>query len=202
MGGLTEGNSAGHGDDAGLEALRAALEPSLRHFVRRLVGPGLDPEDILQEAFIALHLNRQRIDPELGPRPFLYRIVRNRCYDELRRRGRYRVQSLDGADGEPGVEELVRDLQPGPEAALVRGLAQTELRHAMDRLPEPQRQALILYGEEDLSYAEVAAVLGTDVGTVKSRIHYGRKSLLRHTSPWALEALGVRKEQSNGTDER
>ena len=64
----------------------------------------------------------------------------------------------------------------------------------MDRLPELQRQTMILYCEEDLTYAQIAEAMTTDIGTVKSRIYYGRKNLRKLLKPEILEALGIEKE--------
>jgi RNA polymerase sigma-70 factor (ECF subfamily) len=68
-------------------------------------------------------------------------------------------------------------------------LIQLEVREAIDRLPEMQRQALILYSEEDLSYTEIAAVMETTVGTVKSRLFHAKQTLRRLLRPETLEAL-------------
>lgn len=68
------------------------------------------------------------------------------------------------------------------------------MQKAIDRLPEIQRQAIILYCEEDLTYAQIAEAMGTDIGTVKSRIFYGRKNLRKLLKPEILEALGIEKE--------
>ena len=70
----------------------------------------------------------------------------------------------------------------------------SEVQKAINRLPEIQRQAIILYCEENLTYAQIAEAMGTDIGTVKSRIFYGRKNLRNLLKPEILEALGIEKE--------
>ena len=67
----------------------------------------------------------------------------------------------------------------------------------MDRLPELQRQTLILFAEQDLSHAEVAAAMDTDVNTVKSRLFQARKNLRRRLAPDIRLALGLWKEKEN-----
>jgi DNA-directed RNA polymerase specialized sigma24 family protein len=54
---------------------------------------------------------------------------------------------------------------------------------------------MILYCEEDLSYEQIAEAMATDIGTVKSRIHYARKNLVKLLRPEILEALGIKKEE-------
>src|SRR5437667_10491668 len=131
------------------------MEPRARRFVHRLVGQSEAEEDILQDAFLALYLNLSRIDPVEHLRPFLFRVVRNRCYDELRRKGRFQWISLDEPAGES--ETLLSGLldhAPRPDERVQWALVLSELRKAIDRLPEPQRQAMTLLREEDLSSAQ------------------------------------------------
>jgi len=73
----------------------------------------------------------------------------------------------------------------------VQGTAEGEpfTREAMDRLPEPQRQALILFADEELSYAEIAEVLGTNIGTVKSRLFHAKRTLRRLLRPETVSAI-------------
>jgi RNA polymerase sigma-70 factor (ECF subfamily) len=85
---------------------------------------------------------------------------------------------------------LPDDAQPPDEAAHWL-LLHLEVQEAIDRLPELHRQALILYAEENLSYSEIAEVMNTSVGTVKSRMHYAKRilrGLLRSETLSALEA--------------
>lgn len=182
------------GERAAFDRLRGVLEAPVRRFVHRLIGPSAALEDIVQDAFVALYMNLERIDPIENLRPFLFRIVRNRCYDELRRNGRFQVLSLDRDGGEAGaLSPLLIDQRPGPDEVTQRTLLYAQIQQAMERLPEVQRQALILFGEEEMSYAEIAVAMATDVGTVKSRIHYARKALARLLPPETREALGIEK---------
>jgi RNA polymerase sigma-70 factor, ECF subfamily len=189
------------GDRAAFDHLRVLLEPRVRRFIVRLLGTGkndrqaLAEDDVVQDAFVALFLNLARIDPPENLLPFLFKIVRNRCYDELRRKGRFQIVSLDAGpcEGETAPMELLDD-RPQPDEQVYWALAMAEVRRAIDRLPELQRQTLILYCEEDLSYPQIAAAMGTDVGTVKSRIHYGRRHLRRLLRPDILCSLGVQED--------
>lgn len=96
------------GEHAAFDRLRALLEPTVRRFVRRLIGASDAEGDVSQDAFLALYMNLERIPSVESLRPFLFRVVRNRCYSELRRQGRFATTSLNtgGSAGEPARQEL------------------------------------------------------------------------------------------------
>lgn len=180
---------AQQGDYEAFEALYLALEPSVRRFVRRLIGAHELEDDLLQVIFLALFQHIKRIDPPEHLRPYVYRMARNRCYDELRRQGRYKPLSMDDDAVEVVVSFAGASETPQPEDAAYWLLLQLEVREAMEQLPELQRQALILYAEEGLSYAEIATAMNTSTGTIKSRIHHAKKGLRRRLRPETLKAL-------------
>jgi RNA polymerase sigma-70 factor (ECF subfamily) len=188
------------GEHAAFDRLRALLESTVRRFVRRLIGSSEGEGDILQDAFLALYLNLERIPSVESLRPFLFRVVRNRCYSELRRQGRFATLSLEtgGIAGEPALQELPEQ-RPSPHDQVLWLLLVGELQKAMERLPELQRQTLILYVEEELTYQQIAEAMVTDVGTVKSRLHYARQNLRRQLPRDIAEALGIQKENRHGS---
>ncbi len=177
------------GDFDAFEELQMALEPPVRRFIRRLIGVHDLEDDLVQVVFIALFQHLKRIDPPEHLRPYVYRMARNRCYDELRRQGRYRSLSLDDEAVEVRVSYAGANDAPSPEDAAYWLLLQLEVREAMEQLPELQREALILYSEEEMTYAEIAAAMNTSLGTIKSRIHHAKKSLRRLLRPETLHAL-------------
>lgn len=177
------------GDYEAFEALYQALEPAVRRFIRRLIGMHELEDDLIQVIFLAFFQHIKRIDPPEHLRPYVYRMARNRCYDELRRQGRYKVLSMDDDAVEVVVSFAGAAEGPTQEDAAYWLLLQLDVREAMERLPELQRQALMLYAEEELSYAEIATAMNTSVGTIKSRIHHAKKSLRRLLRPETLQAL-------------
>src|SRR5207249_10788441 len=104
---------------------------------------GTAEDDIVQDAFVALFLNRARIDPPENLLPFLFKIVRNRCYDELRRKGRFQIVSLDAGarEGEASPLELL-DGRPPPDEQIYWALALAEVRKAIDRRSEEHTSEL------------------------------------------------------------
>ena len=175
--------------------LQEILDVSVRRFVRRLVGISEVEDDIVQDAFLALYMNLERLESSEHLRPFLFRVVRNRCYDTLRRRGRFQFVQLEAASEDSAVDaSLLTDRHKQPDEQLHWRLLHSEVQKVINRLPEIQRQAIILYCEENLTYAQIAEAMGTDIGTIKSRIFYGRKNLRKLLKPEILEALGIEKE--------
>jgi RNA polymerase sigma-70 factor (ECF subfamily) len=183
---------AQQGDDEAFEQLHAALAPGIGRFVRRLIGDGQEAEDIVQDTLLALYLNLNRIEPVEKLRPYVFRIARNRCYDILRRVRRYEEVSIDADDDPLRVRvsfELADERSTPPEEVAHWILLQLEVREAIDSLPELQRQTLMLFAEEGLTYAEIAEVMGVSIGTIKSRLFHAKRGLRARLKPETLEAI-------------
>jgi RNA polymerase sigma-70 factor (ECF subfamily) len=184
------------GDCEAFDQLQQTLEPPVRRFVWRLIGVSDAEDDIVQDSFIALYKNLGQIDPPDKLRPYLFRVVRNRCYDELRRLGRFRQLSLDDEPMESWVAlNTPADGSSQPEEVTHWLMLYLEVQQAMDRLPELQRQTLILYVEEELSYAEIAEAMDTSIGTVKSRLYYAKKTLRQFLNPETVRVLETELNQ-------
>ena len=158
---------AQQGDVKAYEDLQLMLQPAIYRFVHRMLNDPMRAEDIVQEVFIKFYQHLHTIDPPEKLRPYLYRIARNRCYDELRRMGRHESVSLDDEPVAVYVSFIQAQSQPGPDDVVHWLLLAIEVREAIDRLPESQRRALILYSEEAMSYAEIAEIENVSLGTVK-----------------------------------
>src|SRR6185369_12519866 len=105
------------GDLNAFADLQARLEAQVRRFIRRLVGSDTE-DDIVQEAFFALYMNLEQMEPPSRLRPFLFRVVRNRCYDQLRALGRYEFVSLDEEpDDSDTMPVIVADDEQQPDEA-------------------------------------------------------------------------------------
>lgn len=150
-------------------ALQQFLDPRVRRFIWHLIGYTIEEDDIVQDVFTALYVNLDRIEPAQKLSPFLFRVTRNRCYDLLRRQGRYDVVRLDS--------QPLADRNRAPDDQVHWSLLYARLQEAVQQLAEPQRQALILYAWESFSYEEIAEALSVPVGTVKSRLFHARKQL-------------------------
>ncbi len=177
------------GDHGAFDQLHEALEPAILRFTRRLVGSQTAAEDITQETFLVLYTHLDAINPPEKLRPYLFRVARNKCYDWLRKQGRTDALSLD--DEQTRVRVSFQMDQIAPDEATHWLLLLLEVREAIDELPAAQKQALILYSEEGLIYAEIAEVMDVTLGTVKSRLHHAKKNLRRRLKPETLLAIGA-----------
>lgn len=140
----------------------------------RMLGQAQAAEDVAQDAFVAAWRNIATLRGE-NFRPWMLRIAANLCRDELRRRVRRPSSSLDMAL-EAGVPEPADD-EPAPEDVALVGELRDHLQAALLQLPEDQRTAVVLCDIQGLDYAEIATVMQTSLGTVKSRIARGRLKL-------------------------
>jgi RNA polymerase sigma-70 factor (ECF subfamily) len=149
-------------------------------FVYRLLPDADEAEDIAQGVFIQLWKTASRYERQARFSTFLFTIARNLCLNEIRRRTRHPAESLD-ARLEPEGESVPGQFPdagqvPADEESQRRELV-TKVDEALADLPEKQRVALALCREGDLSYEEIAVVLGTTVPATKSLIHRAREIL-------------------------
>ncbi|MBK8975278.1 MAG: sigma-70 family RNA polymerase sigma factor [Planctomycetes bacterium] len=142
-------------------------------------------EDLCQDVFLRAYRGLARFEGEIRFGVWLHTIAMNACISEYRKsrtlkRGSRRTVSLDAplvASGGHGGEELHRDppsreLDPGERANQTEFAAR--VREAVAGLPDDFRDAVVLRDVQNLSYEEIAQVLGLPPGTVRSRIHRGR----------------------------
>ena len=140
-----------------------------------------DAEDLMQDTYVKAW---RGFDTYMPGRPFLNWLLRimQRAYLDARRRDNpiRKAESLNSmvspSDGE--VQELpIADDGPGPDERVMSEEFRAALMSALDELPEVYRSAIVLCDLESLSYSEIADRQGTTIGTVRSRIHRGRRLL-------------------------
>jgi RNA polymerase sigma-70 factor (ECF subfamily) len=158
------------GDRTAFDALYTAVAPRLLGFVQGLVGDRALAEDILQETLLKLHEARSFYVRGADPVPWMFTIARHTAFDELRKRKRARVRLVED-DSRPPPEPRAELSGMPAEAHRSDDPAGAEALAALDQLPEPQRQALLLTKVEGLSQAEAAARAGTTPGAIKLRAH-------------------------------
>ncbi len=160
------------GDPAAFGRLGAQHEGSVYGLCLRLLGHAEEARDAAQEAFVRAYERRAGYDPGLPFRPWLLRIARNHCFD-LRRRAASRPESgpLPAGALEPA------DAAQGADDRIAHAPRQARLAAAIARLPEEQREALLMFHQEQLSYREIAAVLDAPLGTVMTWLHRARAKL-------------------------
>ena len=129
--------------------------------------------DIVQEVFIKLFRSIKNFKGKSHFYTYLYRMVMNTAIDHARKTGKQFISSLD----EEGSFEPSDELEKGPERILLQKELEERVKGAMEKLPAEQRAALIFRDVEGLSYQEMAEAMGCSIGTVMSRLHYGRKRI-------------------------
>jgi len=129
--------------------------------------------DIVQEVFIKLFRSIKNFKGRSHFYTYLYRMVMNTAIDHARRAGKQFISSLD----EEGSFEPSDEIEKGPERILLHKELEERVKLAMDKLPAEQKAALIFRDVEGLSYQEMAEAMGCSIGTVMSRLHYGRKKM-------------------------
>jgi RNA polymerase sigma factor (sigma-70 family) len=167
------------GDEGAFEALVERHHRSLYHFAYRLLGRAEDAEDATQDALVLVYraLPAARLDVPL--RPWIYRILRNRCLDLLKRRRPITFADLSTSAEDDGDGPALVDDQPLPEEMAERADLQRLLAAAIAALAPPYREVVTLRYTSDLQFGEIAAVLGLPENTVKTRFQRA-KATLRH----------------------
>jgi RNA polymerase sigma-70 factor (ECF subfamily) len=147
------------------------------NLARWLAGDAALAEDVVQDA-VERALRYFASYRGGNARAWLLQIVRNAAYETVRSRRRHAAACLTGTkeEGAPALD--VADPADDPEAALARREDQMRLESALRALPDDLRECLVLRELEELSYKEIAQVVGVPVGTVMSRLWRARQALL------------------------
>ena len=165
---------------ASFRELLVAEIPNLRAFGASLSGSMTMADDLVQDTLLKAWSHSGSFKEGTNIRAWLFTILRNTYYSMYRKRGR-EVQDTDGIYSSrvaiPADQDGALDL--------------ADLRTALGKLPEEQREVLIMVGATGLSYEEAADICGVAVGTVKSRVNRGRNRL--------AELLGIQRSDAEAT---
>ena len=170
------------GDTTAFGELIRRYGDSLLGYLTRMTGSREQAEDLFQETFKRVH---EKADTFRGSRikSWLFAIATNVAIDGMRRRKRLQVVSLNqkiDCDGE-NCQELsavaVADNSYDPSQEAITAEQKEQVRQALELLPARQRATLVLAYYQQLSYPEVAQVLGCSVGTVKTQMYRALKTL-------------------------
>jgi RNA polymerase sigma-70 factor (ECF subfamily) len=158
------------GDPAAWDILFRRYQLPLYVYVFELVHDEQASLDIVQETFInaARHLGSLRKDGKFGS--WLFGIAHQKCLQRWRKQGREAA----------ALEEFAAapiELEDDPAGLLIRAEQEAAVMKLLNQLPVAQRSVLLLHFIEDFPLEDIAAVTGTALGTVKSRLHYAKKAL-------------------------
>lgn len=194
MGSSDESLLAAHldGDGAAFRELVLRYGDSVLGYLLHMTGNQNQAEDLFQETFKRVH---EKAGTFRGGRfkSWLFTIATRAAIDSIRRRKRVAMVSLDreaDCDDDPApVNGLVADDAPDPADELVRQEQKQQVRRAIETLPLKQRTTLVLAYYQQLSYSEVAGVMGCSIGTVKVQMSRALASLAQRLP----DSIGVTK---------
>ena len=155
------------GDEAAFAELLAEYGPRLLMFTRRMMqsSPN-DVADLMQEIWIGIFRRLPGLRDAAKFRPWAFRIARDRIYREYRRRK---------LPAEPFAEAPCEEV--ADDGAGLAPAEREELHRCLHAITPEHREALVLRFLEDMSYEDIARVTGASVGTVRSRLYYGKRAL-------------------------
>jgi RNA polymerase sigma-70 factor (ECF subfamily) len=175
------------GDRAAFAELVEKYKQPLFNFICRTLRDEAESEDVTQNVFLQVYKSRQRYERTAKFSTWLFTIARNLCLNEIRRRTRHPAESIEENHGEqedqPQRQYEDKKIFLPTENALHGELAR-KIEEALADLPENQRTAILLCRQDELSYEEIAEVLGCSLSATKSLIHRGRETLKEKLKPY------------------
>ena len=158
------------GNPEAWDALFRRYQLPLYVYVFELVHDEQTSLDLVQETFIAAvrHIGGLRDNDKFGS--WLFGIAHQKCIQHWRKQGREEILLNE-------IPESVDESENRPDDLLIRREQEAEFMELLNQLPFPQRSVLLLHIVEDFSLEEITGITGTPIGTVKSRLHYAKKSL-------------------------
>jgi RNA polymerase sigma-70 factor (ECF subfamily) len=149
----------------------------------RMTGDADDAQDLLQDALVEAYRAFRKFQRGSHFDKWLYRIMTNTFIDRQRQKKRSGVRlSLDTGsdDGEEAKVRELPDVASDPSEIVMRHTIAEPIQRALDALPAEFKMVLILADVEEFSYEEISAMMGTPVGTVRSRLHRARSMARKH----------------------
>lgn len=170
-------------DSAAFTTLVLRHKRQVYNFIYKMVGRPEAAEDIFQETFLRVMKNAAAYTPRAKFTTWALQIARNLTLDHYKRENLRQHASIDapaGEDGEQTFAALLRGKTAESHEILQSQELVEEVRAAITRLPDNQREALVLRVHQDMPYADIAEVLGSPEGTVKYWVHEAIGALSRH----------------------
>ena len=175
------------GDRAAFAELVEKYKQPVMNLVYRTLHDETEAEDLAQNVFLQVYKSARRYESRAKFSTWLFTIARNLCLNEIRRRSRHPADSIEEshAEHEDQPRQQFEDKSSvAPPEKLLQGELAQKIEEALAELPENQRTAILLCRQEELSYEEIARVLGCSLSATKSLIHRGRETLKEKLKPY------------------
>jgi RNA polymerase sigma-70 factor (ECF subfamily) len=174
------------GDVAAFEELVEKYKQPVTNVIYRSLRDLAEAEDVAQNVFIQVYKSASRYEATSKFSTWVFTIARNLCLNEIRRRSRHPADSLDAQSEYDDVPvKQYEDVKTfSPHETTLHGELEEKIQQALGELPENQRTAVILCRQDELSYEDIAKVLGTTLSATKSLIHRGRETLKQKLKPY------------------
>ncbi len=164
------------GDERAFDALFYRYRDGIFRLSLAITKDPQAADEIVVDTFARAYRALARLEPDDTLRPWLYRVAINESYDRRPRAGGT-PSSLDDA-----ADEVTAGEERSPAALAEREETRRVVMAALDALDEKHRTVVVLHYLSELALAEIALVVGSPVGTVKSRLHYALRRLRTHLS--------------------
>jgi RNA polymerase sigma-70 factor, ECF subfamily len=175
------------GSDAALESLIDAWEAPVHRFIFRYIQDEGTARDLTQETFVRVYHKRAGFRPDSSFASWIFTIAANLCRNHRRWRWRHRTEPLDDSSNCNGRHE--RCDVAGPDRQLVATETSAAVRAAINALPPDLRCTVLLFEFDELSYRDIATVLGCSERGVETRLNRARNLLRVQLGPIWCEIL-------------
>ena len=167
------------GDKSAFDELIDGFQGAAYRFAYRIFRDRHIAEDVSQDFFFKLYRNSHKYQPQGRFKTYFYTVLNNLCLDTLRRMNRKSLPDFQSFEN-PVLDGMpIRDGVGAPDTEAELNEERRMVRESIAKLPDAQRQVIVLRELEQLKYREIAEVLGLSLNEVKVLIHRGRKTLVK-----------------------
>jgi len=175
------------GDIRAFEQLVEKYKQPIVSLMFRMLHDLSEAEDLAQTVFVRVYQSASRYEVSAKFSTWIFTIARHVCLNEIRRRSRHPAQSIESTlpdSDEPAKRQFEDQKTFTPPQAILHSELEAKIQQALDELPEKQRLAVLLCRQDELSYEQIARVLGLSLSATKSLIHRARETLKLRLKPY------------------